>query len=139
MSENKQIILLRIAYWVGAIMDGLVGLNMVLATIFGNISPFIPTPFTGGTSYQFAMGFCASFMIAWTVLLIWADRKPVARKDILIITAVPVVGGFTLVEFFGLYLQTVILIELIPMLVIRSALIILLVGSYIWARNLVED
>jgi len=139
MSEQKQKLLLRIAYWVGAIMDALVGFNMILATIIGNISPFVPTPFIGGNSYQFAMGFCASFMIAWTVLLIWADKKPVARKDILIITAIPVVGGFTLVEFFGLYLQTVTLIELIPMLVIRSALIMLMVGSYIWARNLIEE
>ena len=120
-------------------MDTLVGLNMVLATIFGNISPFLPTPFMGGPSYQFAMGFCASFMIAWTALLIWADRKPVARKDILILTAVPVVGGFTLVEFFRLYLQTVVIFEFIPMLLIRSAVIVPLVGSYTWARNLTEE
>jgi len=138
MSEKNQILLLRIAYWVGIIMDALVGLNMILATMLGNISPFLPTPFIGGTSYQFAMGFCASFMIAWTVLLIWADRKPVARKDILIITAGPVVGGFTIIEIFGLFLQTVTLIELIPMLMMRGALIVLFIGSYYWARNVEE-
>lgn len=139
MSEKNKILLLRIAYWVGIIMDALVGLNMILATIVANVSPFLPVPFAGGASYQYLMGFCASFMIAWTVLLIWADRKPIARKDILIITAVFVVGGFTLAEIFGLFLQTVTIIEFLPMLMIRSVLIALFIGSYCWARNLEEE
>ncbi len=32
-------------------------------------------------------------MIGWTVLLLWADRKPVERKGVLVITVFPVVIG----------------------------------------------
>jgi hypothetical protein len=38
------------------------------------------------------LGAGAPLMAGWTVLLLWADRRPVERKDVVAMTAVPVVG-----------------------------------------------
>jgi len=41
-------------------------------------------------------------MPSWTFLLIWADRKPVARKGVLLLTASPVVRGLLMAELYAL-------------------------------------
>jgi hypothetical protein len=43
--------------------------------------------------YRYAMSYGAPLMAGWTVLLLWADRRPHERRDVLLITAVPVVAG----------------------------------------------
>jgi len=40
-------------------------------------------------------------MFGWTLLLIWAAREPVARKDIALLTAVPVLPGLALSVLYG--------------------------------------
>jgi hypothetical protein len=42
------------------------------------------------------MGYGASLMLGWTVLLLWGSRQPVARRDLLLFTLVPVVAGLLL-------------------------------------------
>jgi hypothetical protein len=37
------------------------------------------------------MGMAAALMLAWTVLLIWADRKPVERRGVLLLTLFPLI------------------------------------------------
>ena len=39
------------------------------------------------------MGMGASLMLGWTALLLWADRLPVDRRGVLLITVVPVIVG----------------------------------------------
>lgn len=75
----------RIAYWAGAILDFVAFLQMIL--------PRVSARLMGGTvvpdeAYVFAMRLGAGLMLAWTVLLIWADRKPLERADILPITMI---------------------------------------------------
>ncbi len=40
---------------------------------------------------RYGLRFGVSLMVGWTVLLFWVDRKPVARKGVLLITFYPVV------------------------------------------------
>jgi len=42
----------------------------------------------------------APLMLGWTILLLWADREPMERKDILLITLLVVLGE-VVTEIFG--------------------------------------
>ena len=56
--------------------------------------------FNPGIEYRYAMGMGAPLMLGWTILLLWADRKPMERKDILLITLLVVLGEVA-TEMFG--------------------------------------
>lgn len=72
---------LRTSYWVGAVADA-------VATVA------ILTPGRmGETEFRYPMGLAASLMLAWTLLLIWADRRPVERRGVLLLTVFPVIAG----------------------------------------------
>lgn len=88
--KKNPVIWLRISYWAGAILDLLAGMTMLFPALFAinnRLSSFYPTP-----AYRYAMGMGAPLMLAWTILLLWADRKPIERKGILPITLLVVLG-----------------------------------------------
>ena len=91
MRSSRATTVLRVSYWGGAVLDGVMVVPMlvprVAAAMFG-IEHFDP-----GRDYRYAMMVGASLMLGWTILLIWADRKPIERKGVAIITAVPVILG----------------------------------------------
>lgn len=89
--NNKGVILLRTSYWVGAIVDLVAGLIMIfpgLYALFNGLPGFTATP-----AFRNIAGMGAPLMLGWTALLIWADRKPVERKAILLITLIPIIGN----------------------------------------------
>ncbi len=95
--ENK-ILFLRISYWAGAILDAIAFLIMVFPPLFALNNGL--TNFNPGMDYRYAMGMGAPLMLGWTVLLLWADRKPMERKSILLITFLVVLGEVA-TEIFG--------------------------------------
>ncbi len=82
---------LRVSYWVGAVVDALAFLEMLfpgaLRALFGEGGEDF------GLEYRLAQAFGAPLMIGWTVLLLWADRRPLERRGVLVITVFPVVTG----------------------------------------------
>ena len=79
---------LKLAYAVGAVTDLLAALMMVFpqfATAFWGLENF-------PEEYYFAMGMGAPLMIAWTLLLLWAYKKPVERRFIAPLTILVIVG-----------------------------------------------
>jgi len=87
---------LRVSYWTGAITDALAAVQMLVPSLFafGNgLAGFAP-----GRDYRFAMGMGASLMLGWTVLLLWADQRPIERRGVLLITIVPVIAGLAVNE-----------------------------------------
>ena len=99
---RNQIIWLRISYWVGAVSDGFATYRMLFPKI------------AHGVEYRYALGLAASLMLGWTILLIWADRKPLDRKGVLLITALPVVSGLLLVEIYGVFCGIISLERMLP-------------------------
>lgn len=88
---KNQIDIIRLAFYLGALTDGLAVIPMLFPGIgialFGGDSSRITD------AYRYAMGIGASLMVGWTVLLIWGALKPVERRAILLITLFPVVAG----------------------------------------------
>jgi len=95
---DKKVVFIRLVYWYGAILDFLVFLDMIMSIIF-EFSLMMPNISTD-LSYKYQTGTGAFLMLGWTLLLIWADRKPIERKDILILTAIPVVLGIMVINIF---------------------------------------
>ena len=87
---RSTVVLLRVGYWVGAIFDALTLVPMLVprigAAAFGLVN-FNATP-----EYRYAMALAASLMLGWTLLLIWADRKPIERRGVLLLTVAVVIG-----------------------------------------------
>ena len=81
--EKKEIFLV-IVYLVGAVVDAAVSVSM-----FGMA---FSRQFEYEVSYSMVAG--GVLMVSWTVLLLWAAFRPVARRDILLITLVPIAGMF---------------------------------------------
>jgi hypothetical protein len=96
-ADNNVVFWLRVSYWVGAAFDALTLIPMlfpaVAARVFG-LEGFAPGP-----EYRYAMSLAAALMLGWTVLLMWADRKPLERHGVLpvtvfVIISLAVAGGY---------------------------------------------
>ena len=87
--------IVTVIFWYGALLDGLMGILMIISMFSQTI--IIPY-FSSEMNFQFAMGGGASLMLGWTVLLFWAGFKPIERREIMIITSIPVVLGFIIGE-----------------------------------------
>jgi hypothetical protein len=130
---QRNMLLLRLSYWVGAIIDVLVGIFMTVPFMFGlkeGIENFAPDP-----DYVFAMGMGASLMFGWTVLLIWADRKPTERKGVLPITVFPVIIGIYASRIYGISSGFLRFVYSIPDLLIPIILSVLFLVAYITSNS----
>lgn len=118
---------LRASYWVGAIADTIFGVLMLFPqagrAIYG------VTGFEPGPDYRYAMGLGASLMLGWSVLLLWADRRPVERRGILLIT-VFVIFGLASAGAFAVTSELVALPRMIPTWVFQALLVALFTYSY---------
>jgi hypothetical protein len=72
---------LRASYIAGAVADGFAG---ILLLVPGRM---------GETEFRYPMGLGASLMFGWAALLLWADRRPLERKGVLLLTIFPVITG----------------------------------------------
>ena len=129
---KKAIKLLRVSYWVGAVLDGINVIPLAFPRLGGamlGIPDLNPTPELKYISY---IG--ASLMLGWTILLIWADRKPLERKGVLLITVFPVVIGIAVSGLFLAASGVVSLYSLIPLFIVQLFITALFLFSYFFAR-----
>ena len=108
---EKKIIFIRFTYWYGAILDLLVFLDMIISILF-EFSVSLPNVSTD-ISYKYQTGTGAFLMLGWTILLIWADRNPIERKDVLLLTSIPVVIGIMVINILYTYFWFLSVITLI--------------------------
>jgi hypothetical protein len=76
------------------------------------------------------MGMGAPLMFAWSVLLLWADRKPLERSGILPITLL-VVTGEAVTQAWGVVVGFVPLSAMIPTFAMQAGLAGLFIASYL--------
>lgn len=134
---RRGILFLRLSYWIGAIVDAIVGVAMIFPAVFSAMEGI--TSFTPGPDYTFAMGMGASLMFGWVVLLLWGDRKPVERKGILLITIFPVITGIYANRLIGITTGFVSLEGSLISLILPVMLTILLIGSFIYSNRSTQN
>jgi hypothetical protein len=129
--KNK-LIWLKISFMVGAILDLLVGIQMIcydLVDKIYKIKDFNPTG-----EFKFAIWTGASLMLGWTVLLIWGFLKPFERKGLLLITIFPVITGLIITEIIMVISGYINLNIIIKTWIMQITLIILFLFSYLNAK-----
>lgn len=133
MQMKNKILLLRISFWTGAVIDGFVGISMLFPGFWNSFNRLTILDSTFALNY--ALWFGAPLMLGWTALLLWADRKPLERKEILIITVFPVIFGLMADNLFALTSQLISFENIIPKLAIQSLLVVVFLFSYLNAKN----
>ena len=127
---------LRVSYWAGAIADALAAVAMLVpelgAAVYG-MEDFEPGP-----EYRYAMRLGASLMIGWTVLLLWADRKPLERRGILPITVL-VIAGLASAGAYAVDADLIARSEMVPTWVVQGLLTILFLYSYFRSLGVTEE
>ena len=124
---------LRISYWTGAVTDGLAALQLLVPNLFAAINRL--PGFHPSLAYTYAAGMAASLMLAWTMLLLWANRRPLERKGVLLITIVPVILGLVVTEVWATWSGFLAAGALVPVWVLQAALCALFAFSYLQARS----
>jgi predicted neutral ceramidase superfamily lipid hydrolase len=130
---KNQTILLRIAYRAGAIFDGIMVFPLLFPKIAGIM--FKIADFNPGVETRYVMYVGASLMLGWTILLIWADRKPIERRGVILITACPVVIGLTIANIYGVSCRFVKLENMLPTLILQAIILVLFFFSYAYSAK----
>lgn len=131
---KKKILLLRVCYWIGAVADAISAVVMLLPTLGGSMYGI--ADFNPGYEYRYAMGVGASLMIGWTFLLIWADRSPIERRGILLLTVFPVLFGLIISGIYAVATGIITADRMIPMWIFQGLITGLYLFSYLYTRDL---
>lgn len=123
---NKQIKWLKIAFLVGIIIDALALIPMIFPPMAKIIWGF--DKFDG--NYFFAMGYGASLMTGWTLVLIWAYKKPLERRFIAFLTIIIIIIGLVSTEIYAFVNGSITMNKIIPMLILQIVLLGLFGFSY---------
>lgn len=131
MNRRQRILLLRVSFWLGAIIDAIAAIQLMLPEVWINFYGLSTQP-SPILTYALATG--ATLMWGWTALLIWADRKPLERKGVLLLTVIPVVG-LSLNNVYAAALGLSSIQTIVPTLTLQCVLAGLFLFSYLNARK----
>jgi hypothetical protein len=80
IDSNRRVVVLRAAFLIGALADGLIAIEWYLISLGLVDMPIHPSIFVGrGQDYKFVLGIAGLFMMGWSFLLYWVSLKPVER------------------------------------------------------------
>ena len=118
----NEITWLRISYWAGVIGDFAVAILVLIPERMGVLS------------YVHPMGLMSALAFSWGCMLIWADRKPLERKWILLPT---ILAGSTLLlaGIYSAYAGVITIRSIIPNIILYPTMIALWSFSYYNARD----
>ena len=125
--------LLLISYWIGIIADVIATLLLFSPTLADAV--FQPLPFERGPMYLYVSRVAGALMLGWTVLLFWAQRKPIERADILLITLFPVVTILAGAAVLVARSNQISVSEMVPLFVLYVVAYCTFIPSYVWAKR----
>ncbi len=117
---------LKASYIAGAVADGLIGILMLIPGRMGE------------TEFKYPMGLGASLMFGWTALLLWANRRPMERKGVLVLTIFPVISGLVATGIWAVASGHFPFQKTVPSAILGLALIVLMGFSY-WKATVAES
>ncbi len=118
--ESRTITLLRIGYWIGIILDAVAFVQMAFPSIGLQM---LKANIALSNEYVFAINFAAGLMLAWTLLLFWADRIPLERKMVIPLTMIIIIWNICTM-IFGVRVNLLPVETLLPQIIMGSLLLI---------------
>jgi hypothetical protein len=131
---NNKIRWLKIAFLAGIITDALALIPMIYPPMAKLMWGF--DQFNG--NYFFAMGYGASLMAGWTLVLIWAYKKPLERRFIAFLTILVIIGLIA-TEIFAIANGSININKMIPTWFLQIVLLGLFIFSYIITHNISKE
>ncbi len=126
MAVNNKVIWLRIGYGWGIIQDVFYCFPLLLPEHLAR--PIFGVDPTGNIAYINACRDHFPLMAAWTLLLIWADRKPVERREVMLFTAIIVALKSLITVFTNGFVWEI-------MWVARLGTLALFIFGYLYSRG----
>jgi hypothetical protein len=84
-------------------------------------------------AYKFAMGYGASLMLGWTLLLIWAYQKPMERKVVAALTVL-VICGLVITEIVAVLTGHIAARRLMPTWFLQAIPLVLFAGGFHYSK-----
>ncbi len=128
---KNAILFLRISFWWGIIADGVMAFLMLFPNLYVRFTN-LSVPVEPGL--RIGLQNAAPLMIGWTILLFWAQCKPLERKEILLLT-LPVIAGYCIIEVEKIVGGTTSWMRLVQLLVMQILMSSMFVFSYVNARK----
>ncbi|MBI5099542.1 MAG: hypothetical protein HZB30_09930 [Nitrospirae bacterium] len=125
--------LLITSYWLGIVADAIA--TVLLFSPQAAEIVLQPQPFVISPLYLYVTRVAGALMLGWTVLLFWAQLKPVERTDILLITLFPVVSILAGAAVIVVRSGHISIINMMPMFTLYLVLYCTIIPSYIWVKK----
>ena len=117
--------LLRTAFLAGAVTDAAALVPMLVPPVAALLWGFDDA----SGAYRFAMGYGASLMLGWTVLLLWASRRPLERRFVAALTVL-VIYGLVATEVVAVASGHLALWRMVPTWCLQATLLALFAGGF---------
>ncbi len=96
---KKKVWFIRILFWVGAIIDAYAAVQLLVLR-YATFSAATSGSISGDAVY--AVGQAAALMLGWTALLVWGSIKPIERRGVLLLTALPALAALAVNTIQGI-------------------------------------
>lgn len=121
------------SYWLGIIADAVAAILLFSPQAAEIVLQ--PQPFVISSLYLYVTRVAGALMFGWTVLLFWAQLKPVERADVLFITLFPVVTILAVAALIVVRSGQIALLNMMPMFILYPVLYCTVIPSYVWAKR----
>lgn len=122
---DREARILRTAFLAGAFTDACAILPMLVPPLARLLWGFEDV----SGSYRFAMGYGASLMLGWTLLLLWAYRRPVERRFVAALTVI-VIYGLVVTEIVAVASGALAAWRMVPTWCLQAGLLALFATAY---------
>jgi hypothetical protein len=129
--------LLMALYWLGIAIDAAATLLLFSPTVADMVLQ--PKPFEISPVYLYVTRVAGALMLGWTVLLVWAQLKPIERADVLLITLFPVVSVLAVAAILVAQSGHIAGSRLVPLFGLYALLGAAILPSWLWARRQPRD
>jgi hypothetical protein len=122
--------LLQAAFLAGAVTDA----GALLPMVSPRFADLLWGLHDEAGTYRSAMGYAASLMLGWTILLLWAYRRPVERRAVAAFTAV-VIAGLMVAEACAVHAGVVAAGRFVPTRVLQTVLLGLFATAFCFGHS----
>ena len=135
MGSKDNVVVLKTAFLIGAVADGVIAIEWFLISLGLVDLPVHPSFFVGsGQDFQFVLSIGGLFMMGWAFLLYWGSFQPIERRGVLLLTAAMLfIAILSDGIVFGHLFSTK---QIVLGTSVKLSLVILFVGSYWHSRRM---